>query len=113
MGKIVYSTDKNWKEKCENCGEPLDQCKCHDKTKQSMKTQTAFIRREKKGRAGKTVSIISNLKGDLKALQKEIQKKCATGGSIKNGTIEIQGDHRDKIAAIIEAKGWKVKFMGG
>ncbi len=113
MSKIIYSTDKNWQEKCENCDEPLNLCKCRSKQIQSTSSQTAFIRREKKGRAGKTAPIVSKLKGDLKPQQKEIQKKCATGGSVKNGTIEIQGDHRGSIASILKEKGCKVKFIGG
>ena len=113
MNKIVYSTEKNYEEKCQKCDEPLSRCVCNNHQVQSIDSQTAFIRREKKGRAGKTVTIISNIKGELKSLQKEIQKKCATGGSIKNGKIEIQGDHRDKIAEIMKGKGCKVKFTGG
>jgi translation initiation factor 1 len=75
--------------------------------------QTIYIEKEKKGRGGKTVSLITNLKGDLKSLQKEIQKKCATGGAVKNGNIEIQGDHLKKIKEMLEKKGFKVKQVGG
>ncbi len=112
MSDIVYSTDPNWKQKCEKCGEPLNQCTCQKSANQPLSSQTAYISREKKGRAGKTVTTISKLEGDLKSLQKELQKKCATGGSTKNRIIEIQGDHRDKIADILREKGCKIKFSG-
>lgn len=113
MGNIVYSTDKNWQEKCDNCHEPKDKCVCENSEIQKSENQTAHIRREKKGRAGKTVTTISNLRVDLRKLQRELQKYCATGGSIKNGVIEIQGDHRDKISKYLKTKGYKVKFIGG
>ena len=74
---------------------------------------TAYIERDRKGRKGKVVTVISKIKGDLKTLQKELQKECGAGGSVKNNNIEIQGDHRDKIAKILQDKGFKVKFIGG
>jgi len=113
MTNIVYSTDKNWQEKCEICNQNIDKCKCQNKSSAPPKSQTAEIRREKKGRAGKTVTTISGLADDLKFLQKELQKHCATGGSIKNRVIEIQGDHRDKVAGFLKIKGFKIKFIGG
>ncbi|KAA3608496.1 MAG: translation initiation factor [Calditrichaeota bacterium] len=74
---------------------------------------TAYIERDRKKRRGKVVTVISRLQGNLKELQKELQKDCGAGGSVKNGNIEIQGDHRDKIAAILKQKGFKIKFVGG
>lgn len=74
---------------------------------------TAYIERDRKQRRGKVVTVISKIAGDLKNLQKELQKECGAGGSVKNGTIEIQGDHRDKIATILQKKGYKTKFIGG
>lgn len=74
---------------------------------------TAYIERDRKQRKGKVVTVISRLGGDLKTLQKELQKQCGAGGSVKNGAIEIQGDHRDKIAGILQQKGYKTKFIGG
>ncbi len=75
--------------------------------------QTAYIERDRKKRRGKTVTVIRNLKGDLSGLKKELQKHCGAGGSLKNNEIEIQGDHRDKIAAYLRGKGYKTKFVGG
>ncbi len=71
------------------------------------------IQREKKGRRGKTVTVIYGLKGDLRELQSELQKFCGTGGSSKNGAIEIQGDQGPKIKAYLEQKGFNPKLGGG
>ncbi|MFM1604708.1 MAG: translation initiation factor, partial [Porticoccaceae bacterium] len=77
---------------------------------------TVRIRRETKGRKGKGVTTISGIElpeADLKALAKQLKKKCSTGGTIKLGTIEIQGDHRDLLRTELEKLGHKVKLAGG
>ena len=74
------------------------------------------IKRETKGRKGKGVTTISGVEGDdktLKALCSELKKLCSTGGALKAGIIEIQGDNRDKIKAKLESKGMTVKLAGG
>ncbi|MBL4278273.1 stress response translation initiation inhibitor YciH [Vibrio fluvialis] len=74
------------------------------------------IHKETKGRKGKGVCIIKGLELDdspLKLLAAELKKVCGCGGSVKDGEIEIQGDMRDKIKAILEKKGFKVKLAGG
>ncbi len=74
------------------------------------------IRRETKGRKGKGVCVICGLAMDpvaLKALCSQLKKRCGTGGAVKNGDIEIQGDNRELIKTILEAQGHKVKFAGG
>ncbi len=74
------------------------------------------IRREKKGRGGKTVTVIYDLKltpDDLKSLAKQLKQACGTGGTVKDGVIEIQGDHREKIAERLKGLGYKTKFAGG
>lgn len=74
------------------------------------------IRKETKGRKGKGMSVIEGLglvDAELKSLCSELKKKCGCGGSVKNFNIEIQGDDRDKIKSILEAKGYKVKLAGG
>lgn len=72
------------------------------------------IRRETKGRGGKAVCVISGIPlSETKRINKLLKSKCATGGAIKNGCIEIQGDHRDRLKALIEKEGFSVKLSGG
>jgi len=76
----------------------------------------ARVRREIKGRRGKTVTTISDLTvndADLKELASALKRLCGVGGSVKNGTIEIQGDNADKIVAELEKRGYKAKRAGG
>ncbi len=74
------------------------------------------IRRETKGRKGKGVTTVSGVDlapDDLKALAKSLKQICGTGGSVKDGVIEIQGDHRDKLKTELEKRGMSVKLAGG
>ena len=74
------------------------------------------VRRETGGRGGKTVTAIYGvaLSGEpLKELAGALKRLCGTGGTVKDGTIEIQGDHRDKIVAALEQRGYTVKLAGG
>jgi translation initiation factor 1 len=74
------------------------------------------IRRETKGRKGKGVTTVSGLilaDTDMKELCSKLKKMCGTGGALKDGTIEIQGDNRDKIKATLEQLGHNVKLAGG
>lgn len=80
------------------------------------KQQIAYLHRESKGRGGKTVTIIKNLiltETDLKTLSKMLKQTCGTGGTIKDGVIEMQGEHRDKIAETLRKMGYTVKIAGG
>ncbi|MCP5095422.1 MAG: translation initiation factor [Chloroflexi bacterium] len=108
---VVYSTDSNFNRK---------QVKQRGK-KTAVKSlpateQTAHLHREKKGRGGKTVTVIRNLQlspADMKALGKQLKKAAGTGGTIKDGAIEIQGDCRDKIAVTLQKLDYKTKNVGG
>ncbi len=74
------------------------------------------VRREVKGRRGKTVTTISGvpLASDaLRELAAELKRRCGSGGSAKDGVIEIQGDHRDTLVAELEDRGYTVKLAGG
>ncbi|MBT3320755.1 MAG: stress response translation initiation inhibitor YciH [Anaerolineae bacterium] len=78
--------------------------------------QTLYLHRESKGRKGKGVSLVKNLmlnEKDMKVLAKKLKQGCGSGGTIKNGIIEIQGDHRDKMAELLEKLGYKIKIAGG
>ena len=74
------------------------------------------IRRETKGRKGKGVTTVSGFDLDtnkLKLLAKQLKKACSTGGTVKDGVIEIQGDHRTKLKQQLDKMGYKVKLAGG
>lgn len=78
--------------------------------------QTVYLHRDFSGRAGKAVTLVKKLilsEEDLKALAKKLKQECGTGGTIKDGVIEIQGEHREKIAAVLQKLGYKVKIAGG
>jgi len=77
---------------------------------------TVRIRRETKGRKGKGVTTVSGLglaESDLKTLAKQLKQTCSTGGTVKDGVIESQGDHRDTLKAQLEKLGHTVKLAGG
>ena len=74
------------------------------------------LRREVKGRGGGTVIVISGIPlstSEIKELAGALKKKCGCGGTVKDGIIEIQGDHRDALSAELLARGFKVKLAGG
>jgi translation initiation factor 1 len=78
--------------------------------------QTAYLHRTSKGRGGKVVTLVKNLHlspDDYKTLTKHLKQTCGSGGTIKDGVIEIQGDHRETIALALERLGYKTKMAGG
>jgi translation initiation factor 1 len=78
--------------------------------------QIVHLHRESKGRGGKTVTLVKNLilsDADLKSLAKRLKQACGSGGTVKDGMIEIQGEHREKIAATLRKMGYKAKIAGG
>ena len=78
--------------------------------------QTIYLHRESSGRGGKPVTLVKNLvlsADDLKSLAKKLKQECGTGGTTKDGMIEIQGEQRERIAVILHKMGYKVKVAGG
>jgi translation initiation factor 1 len=78
--------------------------------------QKIYLHRESKGRGGKTVSLVKNLvlsETDLKTLAKKLKRACGSGGTIKDGVILIQGEHRQQIKAVLEKLGYRVVIAGG
>ena len=74
------------------------------------------VRRESKGRGGKTVTVITGIPLDdekLKSLAGELKRRCGTGGTVKDGLIEIQGDHRELLLEQLKSHGYTVKIAGG
>jgi translation initiation factor 1 len=109
--RTVYSTDKG--RLCPKCGWPLKNCRCASQMEQAVPDRiTARLRIERARRKGKTVTIIESLprnRAYLKQLAGELKRVCGSGGSAGEAHIEIQGDHRDTLRAVLRAKGWVVK----
>jgi len=108
-GTLVYSTDKG--RLCTNCQQALDECSCaHTAARRMLGDGKVKIRQETKGRKGKGVTLVEGLalnQQDLDALAKELKARCCSGGAVKNGIIEIQGDHRTVIQSLLSARGIK------
>jgi translation initiation factor 1 len=101
---------------CPHCGRKIADCACRDSPRAKQGDGIVRIRRETKGRGGRTVTTISGIplpSDDLRELAGELKRACGTGGSAKDGVIEIQGDHRDAIAEALRARGYTVKLAGG
>jgi translation initiation factor 1 len=78
--------------------------------------QTAYLHRDSKGRGGKTVTLVKKLalsEDDMKDLAARLKQVCGSGGTVKDGVIEIQGEHREKIAEALKKMGYRVKIAGG
>lgn len=113
---MVYSSSSG--RICPNCGKPKAHCICAQMKEASRPKGDGIVRvsRSTKGRKGSGVSVITGLPlrdKELKALAKTLKKKCGTGGTVKDGVIEIQGDHRDTLVAELTKLGYTAKKAGG
>ena len=102
------------KKRCPRCGR--FPCRCPKPRSVPPEQQNPRIFRDRKGRGGKTVTVIRDLQlsaDDLTALGKRLKQKCGAGGAVKEGNIEIQGDHREKVAAELQKMGYRAKLAGG
>jgi translation initiation factor 1 len=111
---LVYSTEHG--AICPGCGKPAAQCAC-SKSKPVPKTDGIVrISRQTKGRKGKGVSCVTGLPlspEKLEDLAKQLKQRCGAGGTVKDGVIEIQGDHRELLALELTKLGYAVKLAGG
>jgi translation initiation factor 1 len=116
---LVYSTASG--RQCPRCGRPASDCNCK-KARAAEKGPSlpcdgvVRIRRETQGRKGKTVSVIHGLAGDnnrLNELARILKQRCGTGGTVKEGTVVIQGDHRERLREALTEMGHTVKLAGG
>ncbi len=112
-GRVVYSTGIG--KVCPGCGWPVKDCKCSSKRNADESIPgrvVAKLRMEKKGRGGKTVTVVYDLPQNaafLKELAQELKRTCGTGGAVSENTIELQGDLRDRVRECLMKKGWTVK----
>lgn len=112
-GGLVYSTDSG--RMCPQCRQPLAQCQCSKATRPLGDGQVR-VGRETKGRGGKAVTLVRGLPLDdaaLAVLGKQLRTACGTGGTVKDGVVEVQGDHVERVLAWLTAQGHKPKRTGG
>lgn len=113
-GGLVYSTDGG--RMCPACRQPIDRCTCSQKKPGVVSDGVVRVSRETKGRNGKDVTVIKGLAMDptaLALLGRQLKTACGAGGTVKDGVIEIQGDHCDRVIDVLKKQGWIVKRAGG
>jgi translation initiation factor 1 len=101
---------------CPGCGQPVAQCVCRKESAVPQGDGIVRVSRETKGRKGKGVTLVTGVPLDENGLQKlaaELKRRYGAGGTVKGTTIEIQGDHRDLLAAELAKRGYTVKRAGG
>ena len=112
--RLVYSTGVGTL--CPNCRRAVRDCVCPKGAPGAAPPAGVRVGRETKGRAGKGVTTITGLPlsaADLESLATRLKKRCGSGGTLRDGVIEIQGDHRDAIVAELGKLGWPAKKSGG
>ena len=112
---LVWSSDAG--RICPGCGKAAATCNCRKSGPRPAGDGIVRVRRESKGRGGKTVTVVKNFVGiglpEKEQLAKVMQKACGTGGTVKNGQIEIQGDKRAEVARILTEANFHPVFAGG
>lgn len=114
----VYSTASG--RLCPDCGQPPDRCQCRDRKRSEARAGYSDgmvrLRRETKGRKGSGVTLVDGLPcsdTELKRIAKTLKARCGSGGTVRDGIIEIQGDHRETIRDHLSQQGIRCKFAGG
>ena len=115
---LVYSSDHG--RVCSGCGRPVSGCRCDPqaaaKPKSPKSDGVVRVGRETRGRKGKGVTVVTGLPlgaGELQDLAKRLKARCGAGGTVRDGVIEIQGEHRDAVVRELEAEGFAAKKAGG
>ncbi|MCH2171556.1 translation initiation factor Sui1 [Myxococcota bacterium] len=111
---IVYSSAMG--RMCPQCGQPVAKCRCQTSPRAPQGDGIVRVRRERKGRKGKTVTTIDGLplpSDELRKLARDLKRHCGSGGSLVDRIIEIQGDHVNLVIEELEARGYQVKRAGG
>ena len=113
-GGLVYSTDSG--RMCPMCRMPQAQCRCSATPVSTATDGVVRVSRETKGRAGKGVTLVRGLALEpsaLAALGKQLKTACGSGGTVKEGVIEVQGDHCVRVMEMLKSQGFVVKRAGG
>ena len=113
---IVYSTGAGTM--CPGCRRPLAQCVCKTAAGTALRADAGKVRvsRQTQSRAGKAVTLITGLPlaaVELETLARDLKRRCGSGGTVKDGVIEIQGEHRDAVVAELLRRGFAAKRSGG
>ena len=112
-GGLVYSTESG--RMCPKCRKAIGACACAAAPRPAGDGNVR-VSRDSKGRGGKVVTVVRGVPLDALALGqlgKELRAACGSGGTVKDGVVEIQGDHVQRILDLLSAKGWKPKLSGG
>jgi len=114
-GGLVYSTEGG--RMCPACRQPVADCVCQATGRPAARGDgTVRVSCETRGRGGKAVTVVRGLGLDevaLVALGKQLRTACGAGGAVKDGVLEVQGDHRARVVDWLQRAGWAVKLVGG
>lgn len=112
---LVYSTDAG--RMCPDCRQPASACVCRQLARALPRSDgVARVSRSTKGRGGKTVTLVAGLNLDeaaLARLGKQLKAACGSGGTVKDGVIEVQGDHCEQVMQALQKQGFSAKRAGG
>jgi translation initiation factor 1 len=117
LGGLVYSTDAG--RMCPDCRQPAASCTCKAQAQAQHLSKTDGVVRvslQTKGRGGKSVTLVKGLPldaGGLAALAKQMRNACGSGGTVKDGVVEVQGDHVATVMAALQKQSYVVKRAGG
>ena len=110
-GRPVYSTQGG--RLCPTCGWPAERCQCSSRLEEAVPAKvTAKLRLESKGRGGKSVTVVDGLPRNaafVAELLRELKRALGTGGTARDGALELHGDRRDALRALLAARGFTVK----
>lgn len=115
---VYYSSPQGSGNRCPKCGWPVESCACARKGDFAgpLAAQRVRVSRSSAGRGGKTVTLVSGIEGGevvLASLAKVMKARCGAGGTVKDGAIEIQGDHVQTLLALLSSAGYRPKRSGG
>jgi translation initiation factor 1 len=120
VNRTVYDTAVGRTDRCSYCRRKLEACVCPNPGAGGNQAPggDSIVRvwRDRKGRGGKTVTVVKGLVASRERLQEiatTLKRHCGTGGTVSEGNLEIQGDHREKVAARLTELGYRVKLAGG
>ena len=116
---VVYDSDRRRLDRCSNCKRLRDACVCPKGTPGGARAKgdgIVRVSRDRKGRRGKTVTVVAGIVASQDALAEvagTLKRLCGSGGTVTDGNVEIQGDHRERVAAKLTELGYTVKLAGG